>query len=246
MADITVKYRGMGSYAEPIIPNVPQFINSFIQPRQICYNHPHLQPFITSNHCSTSWITAIQVAAEAAMLQHNQTIHFSFDFIKRCAPVDDDGCEGIHPKDIRYFIREVGLMSEEDYESISEENDVCDMGLNKRYRFNVIGVESPNKGGLMNLISEGYPTLVLMSLNVKNLRFVETESNELFSGTMSEPSVMGVVKGYNSESEEPYWLIDLSVSPCEPLEVRLPMTSSETNANYGGIAGYAFGLEALN
>ena len=68
-----------------------------------------------SHQCSTSWISAIQEAAEAAMLRHNQTVHFSFDFIKECAPIDDDGCNGMHPKDIQHFLSDVGLITEQEY-----------------------------------------------------------------------------------------------------------------------------------
>ena len=98
----------------------------------------------------------------------------------------------------------------------------------------------------MNLVSEGYPTLSLIALSINNLRFVPPQSNQHFIGVLNEPSVMGVVKGYDSQSQHPYWLVDVSIIPCEPIQLRLPMTSSETNANYGGIAGYAFGIEPLH
>ena len=110
----------------------------------------------------------------------------------------------------------------------------------------MIGMEGRNKGGLMNLVSEGYPTLSLIALSINNLRFVPPQSNQHFIGVLNEPSVMGVVKGYDSQSQHPYWLVDVSIIPCEPIQLRLPMTSSETNANYGGIAGYAFGIEPLH
>ena len=40
--------------------------------------------------------------------------------------------------------------------------------------------------------------------------------------------------------------LNVLIIPCEPIQLRLPITSSETNANYGGIAGYAFGIEPLH
>ena len=96
LADISVKYHRTGSYADPIIPLQPSFFNPHIHSRHLCSTHPQLQSYMISHQCSTSWISAIQEAAEAAMLRHNQTVHFSFDFIKECAPIDDDGCNGMH------------------------------------------------------------------------------------------------------------------------------------------------------
>ena len=90
LADISVKYHRTGSYADPIIPLQPSFFNPHIHSRHLCSTHPQLQSYMISHQCSTSWISAIQEAAEAAMLRHNQTVHFSFDFIKECAPIDDD------------------------------------------------------------------------------------------------------------------------------------------------------------
>ena len=246
LADISVKYHRTGSYADPIIPLQPSFFNPHIHSRQLCSTHPQLQSYMISHQCSTSWISAIQEAAEAAMLRHNQTVHFSFDFIKECAPIDDDGCNGMHPKDIQHFLSDVGLITEEEYESVSSHDDLCHIRFNHMYRFNMIGMEGRNKGGLMNLVSEGYPTLSLIALSINNLRFVPPQSNQHFIGVLNEPSVMGVVKGYDSQSQHPYWLVDVSIIPCEPIQLRLPMTSSETNANYGGIAGYAFGIEPLH
>ena len=129
---------------------------------------------------------------------------------------------------------------------MSSHANLCHIRFNHMYRFNMIGMEGRNKGGLMNLVSEGYPTLSLIALSINNLRFVPPQSNQHFIGVLNEPSVMGVVKGYDSQSQHPYWLVDVSIIPCEPIQLRLPMTSSETNANYGGIAGYAFGIEPLH
>ncbi|KAK8805936.1 hypothetical protein WA171_007022 [Blastocystis sp. BT1] len=139
-----------------------------------------------------------------------------------------------------------GLITEQEYQSVSSHDDLCHIRFNHMYRFNMIGMEGRNKGGLMNLVSEGYPTLSLIALSINNLRFVPPQSNQHFIGVLNEPSVMGVVKGYDSQSQHPYWLVDVSIIPCEPIQLRLPMTSSETNANYGGIAGYAFGIEPLH
>ncbi|KAK8802894.1 hypothetical protein WA171_006565 [Blastocystis sp. BT1] len=246
LADISVKYHRTGSYADPIIPLQPSFFNPHIHSRHLCSTHPQLQSYMISHQCSTSWISAIQEAAEAAMLRHNQTVHFSFDFIKECAPIDDDGCNGMHPKDIQHFLSDVGLITEQEYQSVSSHANLCHIRFNHMYRFNMIGMEGRNKGGLMNLVSEGYPTLSLIALSINNLRFVPPQSNQHFIGVLNEPSVMGVVKGYDSQSQHPYWLVDVSIIPCEPIQLRLPMTSSETNANYGGIAGYAFGIEPLH
>ena len=242
--------RFRGSYADPITPIKPFFNSTNIESRLLCSTHSHLDEYTISHHCSLSWITSILEAAEAAMARKNKTIEFSFDFIKECAPIDDndDGCDGMHPKDIQHFLSDVGLISEEEYQSLQSQShsSICNMRFNEVYRFNIIRIEGTNKGGLMNLVGEGYPTLSLMALSINNLRFALPESDDLFMGALNQPSVMGVVKGYDSECENPYWLIDVSVIPCETLELRLPMTRSETNANYGGIAGYAFGIEALD
>ena len=158
--------------------------------------------------------------------------------------VQDDLKNMIHSS-IR-FLSDVGLITEQEYQSVSSHANLCHIRFNHMYRFNMIGMEGRNKGGLMNLVSEGYPTLSLIALSINNLRFVPPQSNQHFIGVLNEPSVMGVVKGYDSQSQHPYWLVDVSIIPCEPIQLRLPMTSSETNANYGGIAGYAFGIEPLH
>ena len=97
----------------------------------------------------------------------------------------------------------------------------------------------------MNLVSSGAPTLSLMALNLLRLRYADSMNTTSipFNGQSSQPSVYGVVTGYYDDVFDGYWMVDIGVTPCEHLEVKLPMKNDETGANYGGIAGYAFGLK---
>ena len=61
---------------------------------------------------------------------------------------------------------------------------------------------------------------------------------DIYRGATDEPSVYGILEGY----EEDKWTVGLNVVPCEHIVLNLPVTDNETNANYAGIAGYAFSL----
>ena len=45
--------------------------------------------------------------------------------------------------------------------------------------------------------------------------------------------------------ENSYWELTSHIVPCEKTVIHLPMSTNMTNGNYGGIAAYAFILEAL-
>ncbi|KAK8794571.1 hypothetical protein WA171_003693 [Blastocystis sp. BT1] len=69
-------------------------------------------------------------------------------------------------------------------QSVSSHANLCHIRFNYMYRFNMIGMEGRNKGGLMNLVSEGYPTLSLIALSINNLRFAPPQSNQHFIGVL--------------------------------------------------------------
>ena len=98
----------------------------------------------------------------------------------------------------------------------------------------------------MNLVAVGKPVFVMLALDLKKLRYVKDNRDyePLRSGAM-QPTMYGIVSGYNANAESPYWEIASHILPAEEMIVRIPMTANDTNANYAGIAGYAFTLEII-
>ena len=187
--------------------------------------------------CATSWATSVIEVAEAAL---NNMFDLSVDQLIQCLPIEyglDSECSGIEPKLLISYLNEVGLVRKSDFSGCESIEDKL------RFTFTATHPEVPNASGLMNLVAEGKPVFVMLALNLLKLRFVkDNREYEPFQGAAYQPSVYGIVSGYNTKEDSPYWEIVSRILPVEEITVRIPITANETNANYAGIAGYAFSL----
>ena len=96
---------------------------------------------------------------------------------------------------------------------------------------------------MKNLVAEKNPVVVLMALDLVRLRTAnDVTGDDIYTGDTDQPSVYGVMRGFDDEK----WTVTFNVVPCENIELNLPITESDTNANYAGIAGYAFSLKRKN
>ena len=64
MMDLGVKYSGEGSYAEPESTPAPSWPNEYVVGRDLCEG---TEKYSVSNSDSTSWASALVLAAEAAL-----------------------------------------------------------------------------------------------------------------------------------------------------------------------------------
>ena len=245
MMDLTIKYSGLGSYYDPIEIAQHEYYQPILS-REFCTeDHPSLIPYATTHNCSISWATATIAAAELALHRRGIEEKLSLEYLLECfeGEIEEDSCEGVSMSDLQEFLMTVGLMSEKEVNRVGEE--MCSSLSASRFVFEIEKPEALNRGGLMNLVSSGAPTLSLMALNLLRLRYADSMNTTSipFNGQSSQPSVYGVVTGYYDDVFDGYWMVDIGVTPCEHLEVKLPMKNDETGANYGGIAGYAFGLK---
>ena len=234
MMDLGVKYSRLGSYAnsEPILQSS---WSSSYTPRDLCDG---FSLYSTSHSNSTSWASAIIIAAQAAL--KNTNVMLSLGYVFECLPeFAEESINDITPTDIMEFITENGLMSEYTYNKLKEEKqDVCSADVPK-YRFEITRNDIPNKSGLMNFVAEGNPVIVLMALDLVRLKTVNDVTGDfIYTGAAEEPSLYGVMKGY----DEKKWTVTFNVVPCENIEINLPIAGNDTSANYAGIAGYAFSL----
>ena len=166
LGELSAKYSGNPSYSNEIKPNENGYMDmqfsvnkrSFIELSK--YNDP-------KEKCSTSWATATIELAEAAL---DHKVHLSVRQLFDCLPEKEmiNGCEGVHPKVLMEYLMEEGLVEDKEFRS-------CDSLKNvKHYYFSPIQPESPNAGGLMNLIAEeNRPVFVMVAIDLKKLRFVK-------------------------------------------------------------------------
>ena len=246
--DVQQKHSGRGSYYEKIVPDVDHIepVYSTME-REYCSNHPSLSQYAVSSNCSLSWMTMIVNAGERVLAQMGINERLSVDFVLQCYNRSDI-CEGMTMNEIATRLRQIGLVREEDAKhAMDEGKSVCSIPLSQHYRFDVQKPEGYNRGGLMNLVSGGNPVLVAISMDLLQLRFVKDmrEEDVTLSGTLYEPSLYGLVTGYVKTTEEVdgYWVVEGTPSPCESVNVKVPMRDNETNSDYAGIAGYAFAIE---
>ena len=123
------------------------------------------------------------------------------------------------------------------------EKDICSASSLAKYRFETEYSTVPNESGLKNFMAEGNPVIVLLALNLVRLRSAGNVTGEgVYTGATDNPSLYAVMKGYNEEK----WNVTFNVVPCENMVLQLPITESDTNANYAGIAGFASSLKALS
>ena len=117
--------------------------------------------------CSTSWATSIIEIANSLTGKSYLVNH-----LLNCLPLYEeiDKCSGVHPKTIVSYLMDIGLDEEFiDCKSIDPTNT---------YHFSPIYPESPNAGGLMNLIAEGKPVVAVVALDITKLRFVKEMGDE--------------------------------------------------------------------
>ena len=236
MMDLGVKYSGEGSYAEPDqLPSVST--PSSVVGRDICTG---TQEYSSSNSVSTSWASALVLAAEAALRKEGYEETFSLSYVLKCMKESQEvEPNDVSPTDMIEFVTEKGLMSEA-VAGLLNENELCSADVPKFY-FDITRNDIPNKSGLMNFIAEGDPVIVLMALDLIRMKTVnDVTGDAIYTGGADEPSVYGVMKGF----DETKWTVTFNVVPCENIEMNLPVTDNDTNANYAGIAGYAFSLKS--
>ena len=191
--------------------------------------------------CSTSWATAAVRAAEAAL---NYRVELSEEQLFTCLPKDlgfADGCDGIHPKKVIDYLNEEGLVAKDDFNGCDKLDGI------RKYHFTPNTPEVPTAGGLMNLlVTENKPVFVMMAVDIKKLTFVKnmTDVKDSVKCGGYQPSLYGVLTGYKyySNSQSGWWEVVTNVIPGEEIVMKIPITSNMANANYAGIAAYAFTL----
>ena len=246
MMDTTTKYTGVGSYCDPVDPNEPVYSYDLDPRIPNSEDHPTLIQYASNHNCSISWATATIAAAEQALRNEGITDPLSLEYLLSCyeEEMEEDICSGVLMTDLQYFIANNGLISESEALRLKDSNMCTDPSAVK-YKFTTHRPTSANRGGLMNLIAESNPTIALMSLNLNRLRFTAsmTEEDRPYEGAYHDPSIYGVVTGYNETAAESWWMVDMAVTPFEHQLIKLPMRDNETNANYAGIAAYAFSIQ---
>ena len=247
MSDVEQKHTGKGSYYDPITPFADAVTPDYsFRARDFCFADPFLAQSAASSSCSLSWITMIVNAGERALALKGIDEKLSAEFVRKCY-TKRDICRGLTMNEIYVNLNRVGLASES--RVASETGDICAIPKSEVYHFSTFRPEGPNRGGLMNLVKEGNPVLSLLSIDLLRLRYVKDMRDEgedvTLSGTVYQPSFYAIVTGYKktTSEEDGYWIVEGNVSPCEGVNLRLPMRDSETNSNYAGIAGYAFAIE---
>ena len=240
MMDLGVKYSGEGSYAEPVSYS-ERYSNDFVTGRDLC-DEAVARDYSVSNPHSTSWASALVLAAEAALSKEGHVVPLSLTYVLKCLPkYQEVGLNDVSPTDIMEFVIERGLMSKEAASLFDNDEDLCSADTSKYY-FDVTKNDIPNKSGLMTFIAEGDPVIVLMAMDLIRLKTVnDVTGNDIYTGATDQPSLYGVMKEY----DETKWTVTFNVVPCENIIMNLPVKSdNETNANYAGIAGYAMSLFA--
>ena len=236
LMDLGIKYSGQSSYAEPE-DNYPPTYQVNWQPRNLCEG---FDQYSISHSKATSWATAIIMAAEASLRENSIEEKLSLKYVLKCLPeYHDENPNDVSPTDIIRFVSSNGLISEKDA-SLVEDEKLCSDEISTNYLFEVNQNIVPNKSGLKNLTAEGNPVIVLMALDLLRLRTANNVTgNYTYTGATNNPSLYGVMLGYDEEK----WDITFNVVPCENIVLQLPITESETNANYAGIAGYSFSMK---
>ncbi|KAK8824551.1 hypothetical protein WA577_006948 [Blastocystis sp. JDR] len=246
--DVKQKHSRRGSYYEPIEAKEEAVEPAFTtMDRDFCSEDAELREYAKPNNCSLSWVTMIVNAGERALAMIGGSEKLSAAFVKKCY-AEGDACNGLGMAGIAEDLKKIGLVTEREANRVlKDRGDLCSIPQSKRFSFKVLKAEGPNRGGLMNLIGEGNPVLTLLSIDLNRLRFVKDmrEEDVTLSGTVYEPSLYGLVTGYVKTTEEVdgYWVVEGTPSPCESVNVKVPMRDNETNSDYAGIAGYAFAIE---
>ena len=245
--DVKQKYSGKGSYFDAVDTYQDAYESVFTtMDRDFCPADSNWIQYAKPNDCSLSWVTMIVNAGERALAMVGGNEKLSAEFVKQCY-TREDPCNGLQMSTIVSNLKDIGLVRESDADNaVASREDLCSIPQSKRLRFDVEKAEGPNRGALMNLIAEGNPVLTLLSMDMKQLRFVKDmrEEDVALRATVYQPSLYGLVTGYvkTTEEIEGYWVVEGTPSPCENVNVKLPMRDNETNTDFAGIAGYAFAL----
>ncbi|OAO16939.1 hypothetical protein AV274_1383 [Blastocystis sp. ATCC 50177/Nand II] len=245
--DVKQKYSGKGSYFDAVDTYQDAYESVFTtMDRDFCPADSNWIQYAKPNDCSLSWVTMIVNAGERALAMVGGNDRLSAEFVKQCY-TQEDPCNGLQMSTIVSDLKDIGLVRESDADNaVASREDLCSIPQSKRLRFDVEKAEGPNRGALMNLIAEGNPVLTLLSMDMKQLRFVKDmrEEDVALRATVYQPSLYGLVTGYvkTTEEIEGYWVVEGTPSPCENVNVKLPMRDNETNTDFAGIAGYAFAL----
>lgn len=237
MMSLTKTYTGDGSYAEPVpVEHDGDYENEYLFVPDMCGGN---EEFSISNTRPTSWATAVIAAAQTSLNKEGITDELSLPYLEECL-VKNMETEDRNVTDviIRQFLQDYGLMTKEVYDSIGKEYLCEDTSAN--YRFTTEALSDINKSGLMNMINKGDPVIVLMALDLNTLKTVHSDVEHIYKGGAYQPSVYGIAYGYSMDN---YWSVSMNVVPCENIRLHLPMTANETDANYAGIAGFAFSLK---
>ena len=240
LSELSAHFSGVASHNEPV--EITHTHYSLSRQSRTFMDDSLMKYSTKETICSTSWATSVIEVAEAAL---NNQFELSVDQLLHCLPVEyelESDCVGAEPKTIMSYLSEIGLVRKEDF------TDCESLDNQARFKFEAVLPEAPNKSGLMNLVSEGKPVFVMMALNLYKLRYVKdmSEVEKPLICSFGQPTMYGIVSGYNSEIETPYWEIVSHLIPAEEMIVRVPMTANETNANYAAVAGYAFTLNWSN
>ena len=235
LMDLGVTYSGYGSYTEGEEIQTPTWTGNIIS-RDLCAG---AEQYSTSNSNSTSWASALIMAAENALIKAGYNEQLSLPYVLKCLPESQEiGPNEVTPSDIMTFVSEKGLMSEAVATQLQRE-EYCSASVPKYY-FEFTRNDIPNKSGLMNFIGEGNPVMVLLALDLVRLKTVnDVTGDDIYTGAAYQPSMYGVIRGY----DEKKWSVMFNVVPCENIEMNLPMVDNETSANYAGIAGYAMSIK---
>ena len=250
--DIYPRYMNVGSYCYPTTPIHPDPYNvdlSTYSERSFC-DASVFEGYAKPNSCSTSWATEAVTVAERVLKDQGYDVRLSVDYLVKCLAEDlkRDACDGFYNKEIFGFIVDNGLISEEDAAKLG--NDICQPSEDMLYTFEAQEIECPNKGNLMNFLVESKHVDVMIALDMHKIRFVNDligEDDAPFTGATMQPTMWAIVTGYadSTPSEDGVWYLETFVSPCEKIEFKIPLRDNETNANYAGIAGYAYSLQFI-
>ena len=241
LGQLSYQFSGVQSYYLPVdYPQETEFTLSR-EPREF-KDEGLLMYGRKSKPCSTSWATAIVEVAEAAV---DKQYTFSVEQLLQCLPIEfdiDDVCSGVEPKTIISYLNEIGLVQKKHFIGCDAIKDQITIKFESKIPV------VPNKSGLMQLVVEQKPVFVMLALNLPKLRFTRDEivSEEPMRAGHDQPTMYGIVSGYQADGDYPYWEIVSHLVPTEEIRVRIPMTVNETNANYGGIAGFAFTLTYMD
>ena len=267
LSDLAIRYTHDRAPSDPVEEPKDEFRypaddKDIKEPREYCtggnLEHAVLSKFSQSEYAnSTSWATAIVTAAEAAVNKDgSKNVHLSVVHLLYCLPAASGvGFSDVRFNDIFSFLSEKGLVEVDEAEQFINEDGSFDIShmcntaeYTKTYKFSTISSEAPNRGGLINLLHEGNPVVALMAINLESFRLVTGTGRVVpYKGAYDEPTLFGVVRGYNKGEEEEneekaYWDVVANVVPCQSVSFTLPMTDDDELGNYAGIAGYAFAL----